>query len=134
MPSRTLVRLALGLACAGGTVVLAAYATPAWAEPASSAFSGTVVELLAPSGVVAGGPKSTMYVVALNSDGSPIAGLRGKVTSDSGMGGELTDLGGGSYSFPFTPGKSSGIARLGLKTKLAGSPYWVLGASGPAAG
>ena len=39
MPSRTLVRLALGLACAGGTFVLAAHATPAWAEPAVNAVS-----------------------------------------------------------------------------------------------
>ena len=120
MPSRTLVRLALGLACAGGTFVLAAHATPAWAEPATAAFTGTVVELLAPSGVVAGGPKATLHLVALNSDGSPVVGLRGKVTTDSGTAGELTDLGGGSYSFPYTPGKASGIARLSLKTKLAG--------------
>ncbi len=110
------IQLALGLGA-----VLAPHSVPgiAWADPV---FEGIgVVDLLQPTGVVGDGASPVdLYLLALNPDGTPIVGLKGKPTASAGATTDIAELGGGLYKFSFTAAKveSRQQVTLTFKSKL----------------
>lgn len=118
MPKLSFV-LRLLLAGAVTTAVLLPEA--AMAQPAA-VFEGTgLLELVSATGVVGdGATPADLYILALNADGSPMAGLSVKATVSTGAASALTDAGGGLYKLTYTPPKVDAkvSATLTLKGKL----------------
>ncbi len=116
--TRLLSRLALG----GLTVGAVALAPEvAWAQAAPVFEGGALIELVAPTGVVGDGATTAdLYVLALNADGTPLTGLKGKPQATMGSASELVDAGGGLYRFTYTPprAESTTTVTVAFKGKL----------------
>lgn len=102
------------LCCSSTVVALLALAPvglapallPTVAHAQQAAFAAPVVELLPPGEVVGDGVTPvTIHVVALNADGSPLAGLSGKPTVNAGKVSSMEAAGSGIYKITFTPPK-----------------------------
>jgi hypothetical protein len=132
--SRFLMLLLLGgVALAAGPSV-----SPALAAPAPKPFSQDLIELVRPTDLVGDGASpAEMAILALYADGSPIVGLKAKMTVSGGTATELVDAGGGLYTFTFTPAKveEQRAATFAIKGKLPNkAPYdrsWTVAVSPP---
>ncbi len=113
--------LVLGLSLFGAIVAVSATANPAYAQPAA-VFEGTgLLEMIPASAVVGdGSTQADLYVLALDANGAPIAGLALKPAVSSGTVGAPTDAGGGLYRLAYTPPKveARGTTTLSLKGKI----------------
>ncbi|MFT5583077.1 MAG: hypothetical protein ACI9VR_000654 [Cognaticolwellia sp.] len=99
--SRALL-IALFALPAGATLMDSA---PAQAQSASM-FSNSAgfAHLLAPSAILGDGSTSaTLYVLALNPDGTPMTGMKGRIGASQGGTTDLEDQGQGLYRFTYTP-------------------------------
>lgn len=117
--SRALL-IALFALPAGATLVDAA---PVQAQ-ASSLFSNSagLVHLVAPSAIVGDGNTSaTMYILALNGDGTPMSGLKGRIGASVGGTTDLESQGQGLYKFTYTAPAVSTPTKVtfSLKAKTA---------------
>ncbi len=113
--------LVLGLSFFGVTVAVFSAANQAYAQPAA-VFAGTgLLEMIPASAVVGdGATQADLYVLALDANGAPIAGLALKPSVSSGTVGALTDAGGGLYRLAYTPPKVEArtTTTLSLKGKI----------------
>ncbi len=113
--------LVLRLLLVGAVVSVANLPGVAHAQPAS-VFEGTgLLEMVPATGVVGDGiTQSDLYVLALDANGAPIAGLALKPAVSTGTVGALTDAGGGLYRMSYTAPKveAKTVVTLTLKGKI----------------
>lgn len=124
MLNRPLLSRALLIALFSAPMVVAVTdSAPAAAQGASLfANSSGMVHLLSPSAVVGDGSSTaTLFLLALNPDGSPMTGLKGRIGADQGGTSDLKDQGNGLYSFDYTPPMVSAATKVSfsLKAKTA---------------
>ncbi|GDX79621.1 hypothetical protein LBMAG42_14320 [Deltaproteobacteria bacterium] len=110
--------LVLRLLLVGAVVSVAALPGVAYAQPAG-VFEGTgLLEMIPATGVVGdGATQSDLYVLALDANGAPIAGLSLKPAVSAGTVGALTDAGGGLYRLAYTAPKVDAKAAVTLTLK-----------------
>ncbi len=122
MTRSTVARLALTLTL-GIPVTVVALEVPAAHAQQPAAAPAPTVDLVLPTTPLADGKTAlAMHVVAVDANGAPITGLKGKPTVSSGAATELSELGGGVYRFNWTPARygGNGKATVGLKVKVGG--------------
>lgn len=111
-----------GLLLLAGLAVDGPLAPSAWAASAPALFEGTgILELLPPTDLVGdGATPADLYFLALNPRGEPISGWKVTLKGTGGVVGELVELGGGLYRFPFTPAatEEATTATFELRGKL----------------
>lgn len=97
---------------------LAVLVAPMEAEAADVFAAPGHVQML-PAGALIGdgATEATLHIVAFAPDGSPLEGLKGKVTATSGTAGTLTAKGGGVYAFTFTPAEISAAGEVSFSIK-----------------
>lgn len=113
--TRLVSRLALA-----GMFVGAAALTPevAWAQAAPVFEGGALVELVPPTGLVGDGATTAdVYLLALNADGTPLTGLKGKPSASAGSASEIVEAGGGLYRFTYTPPKAESVTTVTVSFK-----------------
>ncbi|MFT5679661.1 MAG: adhesin/invasin [Myxococcota bacterium] len=100
-PSRSLLAAILLI----GTPMLALSAAfPMTAHAQDAVFAEELVELLPGAAAVGDGATSTtLYVLAMGKDGSPLTGFTGKASPTAGNAGKLEEVSPGLYSFSWTP-------------------------------
>jgi adhesin/invasin len=90
----------------GTPLLVLSAAVPSAAHAQDAVFAADLVELLPGAPVIGdGATPTTLYVLALGQDGSPLVGLSGKATPTDGTAGKLEEVGPGIYSFTWTPPK-----------------------------
>ena len=113
--------LILRLLLTGAVVGIAVAPGSAFAQPAA-VFEGTgLLEMIPPTSVVGDGTtQADLFVLALDANGAPIAGLSLKPSVSAGSVTALTDAGGGLYRITYTPAKvdAKGTVALTLKGKI----------------
>ena len=110
-----ITRLALG-GLFVGAVALAPQA--AWAQAAPVFDGGALIELVPPTGIVGDGAGAAdLFLLALNADGTPITGLKGKPSASGGVAGDLTEVGGGLYRFAYTAPRAETLTTVTLSLK-----------------
>jgi hypothetical protein len=117
--SRALL-IALFALPAGATLVDSA---PAQAQSASI-FSNSAgfAHLIAPSAILGDGQTAaTLYVLALNPDGTPMTGLKGRIGASQGGTTDLEDQGQGLYRFSYTPPAVSTATKVDFTLKAKSS-------------
>jgi adhesin/invasin len=105
----------LGLGVAGGVLPLG----PVSVAMASDVFPAAGVISLVPAGDLVGDGHTpvTFYLMAFEPNGSPTAGLSGKISSLGGTGGNVSEVGSGVYRFTFTPNEVASTKQVELTFK-----------------
>jgi hypothetical protein len=101
IPSRSLLA---ALLLTGTPLMALGLAAPTAAHAQDAVFAEAFVELLPGAAIVGDGvTDTTLYVLALGSDGAPLSGVTAKPTPTAGTAGKLEEVSPGLYSFTWTP-------------------------------
>ena len=100
-PSRSLLA---ALLFTGAPLLALSTAFPTVAIAQDAVFAEELVELLPGAEAIGdGATATTLYVLVMGKDGSPLAGFTGKASPTSGSAGKLEEVSPGLYSFDWTP-------------------------------
>ena len=110
--------LVLHLLLVGAAMAVVAAPGSALAQPAAVFEGAGLLEMVPPTSVVGDGTtQADLFVLALDANGAPIAGLSVKPSVSSGSVTALTDAGGGLYRMAYTPGTVDAKSTVALTLK-----------------